>query len=175
MPKSTPSKRRRVAPYDEVGMRPVSVRLTKKQYEMALFLGKGNFSAGIRWAVDWAERHGLHNFVEKDHKNGQKMRKENLSAGIRRILDWVIEAQSQNGDQNILKEESNDNPPSARGRARPRGRPALPDEKIFAAQSMYIDQQLSIKEITETLGIHISTFYRYVNVQRGKQRKPTRS
>lgn len=179
MVKGSTSKNRRIAPHDEGAMRNFSVRLTKKQYEMALLLGEGNFSAGVRWALDWAIGNGLTN----DHDKGRKTGRGNLSAGVRRALDWVNEARSQNADRRVSKigdrrdskNESDDSPSSARRRARGRGRPALSDEKIFAAQSMFTDQRLSIKEITETLGIHVSTFYRYVNVKQGKQRSPSPS
>lgn len=92
----------------------------------------------------------------------------NFSLGVRRVLDAFDESiQSQ---RTIVERGRLRLPKKCITRKRPtgksRGRPALLATTIQAAQRMYSDQGLSVKEILATLNIHISTFYKYVDVRK---------
>lgn len=91
----------------------------------------------------------------------------NFSLGVRRILDAYENSMQSQGT--IVERGRLRLAKQCIARKRPtksRGRPALPAATIQAAQRMYSDQGLSVKEIMTTLNIHISTFYKYVDVRK---------
>ncbi|WP_139335838.1 hypothetical protein [Janthinobacterium sp. TND4EL3] len=92
----------------------------------------------------------------------------NFSLGMRRIIeayDESIPLQRTTVERGGLRL-----PTKCIVRKRPtgksRGRPALPASIIQTAQRMYSEQGLPVNEIVTTLNIHISTFYKYVNVRK---------
>ncbi|GJJ02383.1 hypothetical protein RugamoR64_29210 [Duganella rhizosphaerae] len=138
MAEEKPKSKRHVAPYGEEAMRSYSVRLTKAQYEYFVEVGEGNLSLGVRRVIERIME------LERTLPAEEWQRRLQAAKAKRAIRNRVKITPTANG----------------------RGRPALSAEKIKAAQDMYAHQGRSVKEIAEALQIHISTFYKYVDVRR---------
>lgn len=98
----------------------------------------------------------------------------NFSLGVRRLIEKIDNLSSAEKLQ--LSERHQQQRRKVRSNsARSRGRPSLTAETIKAAQDMYGLQGLTIKEITASLNIHISTVYKYVDVRKKKPCSLSRS
>ena len=71
----------------------------------------------------------------------------------------------KNGIRFVSLKENLDTTTAARARGRHGGRPAPDKKKLEKARKMYESQKFSVREIAETVGISVTTFYKYIHHQ----------
>ena len=124
----------------------------------------------VIWRLDRLGRTAkqLISLAEDFEKNGIRFvsLKENLdtttATGKFCFLIFCAIAQME---RDVISERTKAGLDAARARGRHGGRPAPDKKKLEKARKMYESQKFSVREIAETVGISVTTFYKYIHHQ----------
>lgn len=107
----------------------------------------------------------------KEQGIGFQSLQENIdtTSGVGKLLFHIFASLAE-FERDIIRERTMAGLAAARARGRLGGRPkVLDDKKVSLAKAMYKDKNTSVKDICATLGVSKSTFYRYLDGEKGKK------